>query len=1153
MNLNSFLSLKKTVNKSLDVSTRFADAYENNSIINNIIFYECRDGKSMTDSPYAVFKYLISNEEYKDYYHIWSINESSEQWNKVINKYQNYENVRFVERNTDEYLYYITSAKFLFNNSTFQSFFVPRKEQICINTWHGIPLKKMGYDIEKGNPAGLQNVIRNFLFSDILVSPNNHTTDMFKKSFKLSDAYEGVIAQIGYPRIDLTNLEIRQSIFDDLEEEGVRIDPLKKTILYCPTWKGSSVNRPTKELDQIAAESLLMKNKLAGKYNLLVKVHPFVYDVAKDREDLKNMLVPDYFDPNEVMSCIDLLITDYSSIFFDFLKTNRPIIFYCWDKEIYQDSRGLYIDEKDLPGPIALTVEQVINYVENIEDIEFEYSEKRSENRKKFIPYEDGESTQRLVDYIFKKVQPNKGEIISGNEKSKKSILIYLGGMKNNGITSSAINLLKNIDYKKYDVTCFTGYPRSKEEISNILSIPKEARFIYKPGYAILNNLEQNLLRKFNKCVTEKTAKDIPWMGLQREANRVFSNREFDIAIDFSGYSFFWAKYILSVKAKRKICFLHSDMIADQNREVNGKKIHEKNLLSLFYNYSKFDKLLTVSPIMKEINQEALKGFVSKEKIGYSLNTLDIEKIFNADHDIENKNLIFKELKVDLMSLKNEISIFYQWDSTESRRKVIDENDSIRAIMSAEFKDKVRYKILINDIYTGWVDSCDMTKRFYKVKNIKTVSFYGYINNNSKHFIWIDLPTSELARIACKINEYKYFMVEINKVVELENGQIYYQISRDDTVLGWIIQKGITTVKNNILIRKIKNRYSNRNRQKNWNHRILETVIEDGFVSINTFPERDTWSRSIMFKNNRLEESCYLGKKYKYSMKVYTQDGWYFRLWDANSFVGWFSERDVLLIEKQKIIFSEEIDSEIFLKELVIYEDLYSSIPKKTDRQRYRVVKKLTTTNGVFYKTTDSCYIFSDNIQDINNLGQTDINGKLISINEDFYNIVTMGRLSPEKRQKELIEAFELVNKNYKNVRLYVLGDGPLREELTAMIADKGLNNHVFLLGHQDKPFQMLKHCQLFTLTSAYEGQPMVLLEAMAVGVPVAATNIPATQYVLKYGEYGLLAKENSVEGIASMLENAYVNKLSPANFDAIKYNERAIQMFYSEIEGDVI
>src|SRR5699024_6756321 len=171
------------------------------------------------------------------------------------------------------------------------------------------------------NPAGLQNVVRNLFFSDYLISPNEHTTNMYMKSFKLDNAFSGEIIETGYPRMDCMHSSDKEVIIKKLKDNEVIIEEKKQIILYCPTCKGTNVNKPEDGLSQIIAEMHYLREKVSAKYNLLVKVHSFLYSFAKYNTELKKYLVPDSFDPNEIMSCIDILVTDYSSIFFDFLKT----------------------------------------------------------------------------------------------------------------------------------------------------------------------------------------------------------------------------------------------------------------------------------------------------------------------------------------------------------------------------------------------------------------------------------------------------------------------------------------------------------------------------------------------------------------------------------------------------------------------------------------------------------------------------------------------------------------------------------------------------------------------------------------------------------------------------------------------------------------
>ncbi|WP_286229700.1 CDP-glycerol glycerophosphotransferase family protein [Neobacillus mesonae] len=223
--------------------------YEKLNVNDRTILYESRDGKSITDSPFAIFKYLLQNPEYKDFKHIWSVH-SFNDLQGVINQYNQYKNVTFVKRDSIDYLKSLDSSKYLINNSTFQSFFIPKSHQIYINTWHGTPLKSMGFDIP-GNPSLSQNVVRNFLSADFLISPNKHTTNMFLDSYKLKGLYRGEIIEEGYPRIDLILHTDSCQFKSYLSKLGLTIESSKKTILYAPTWKGTNVSRATNDMYQI--------------------------------------------------------------------------------------------------------------------------------------------------------------------------------------------------------------------------------------------------------------------------------------------------------------------------------------------------------------------------------------------------------------------------------------------------------------------------------------------------------------------------------------------------------------------------------------------------------------------------------------------------------------------------------------------------------------------------------------------------------------------------------------------------------------------------------------------------------------------------------------------------------------------------------------
>src|SRR5699024_5231409 len=163
----------------------YTNYYKNKKIDENRILYESRNGKNISDSPYAIFKYLLENKDFNNYVHIWSL-DSKKTINFYREKFSEFKNVKFVLRHSNEYLKEISRVKYLFNNSSFPIYFSTKNQQIYVNTWHGTPLKHLGLDLENG-VLGIQNLTRNFLHSRYILTQNKHTTDIFKKSFQLEN------------------------------------------------------------------------------------------------------------------------------------------------------------------------------------------------------------------------------------------------------------------------------------------------------------------------------------------------------------------------------------------------------------------------------------------------------------------------------------------------------------------------------------------------------------------------------------------------------------------------------------------------------------------------------------------------------------------------------------------------------------------------------------------------------------------------------------------------------------------------------------------------------------------------------------------------------------------------------------------------------
>ncbi|MBC6316130.1 glycosyltransferase [Listeria grandensis] len=170
-----------------------------------------------------------------------------------------------------------------------------------------------------------------------------------------------------------------------------------------------------------------------------------------------------------------------------------------------------------------------------------------------------------------------------------------------------------------------------------------------------------------------------------------------------------------------------------------------------------------------------------------------------------------------------------------------------------------------------------------------------------------------------------------------------------------------------------------------------------------------------------------------------------------------------------------------------------------------------------------------------------------VQLDEGAFYFLTIGRLSPEKNQKQLIVAFADVVKKRDDARLLVIGNGELKEELAEEIVTLGLEKHAVLLGQVVNPFPILKYCDVFILPSNHEGQPMVLLEALILQKAIVATDIPGSRSILEDG-YGLLIP-NGVVSLAEEMLRVMDEGTPNKRFDYVAYNKRAMEMFYGMLE----
>ncbi|MBE5957555.1 MAG: glycosyltransferase [Lachnospiraceae bacterium] len=603
----------------------YSKYYEKLSVDKNVILYESFYGAGMTCGPKALFNELIKNDKYK---HVWVYNNESD-WKDNFEEYKGQENVSFVKIKSKAYYKYLASAGYLINNSTFPPCYTRKEGQTYINTWHGIPLKLMGYEMPKGN-IQVANTERNFLQASYLLSANEHLTDMYMKSYKLEGILPGKIIEAGQARTDTIVNGNRENVLNKLIASGVEIDKNKKIVMYAPTWKGVDFNNTLGDVEKF--EEIYDKLKAtmdSNQMQLLIKPHQAIYKKVKGSQKLKDVLVSPLFDTNEVLCGVDVLISDYSSIFFDYLVTDKPILFYIPDLNEYKETRGMYMDISELPGPATDSIEELKSWLSDLEGALKSKVSDYSKAKERFCKYDDGHVAARVVDAIFNGNE-QKVKVIRRVDEKKK-IFISLGRALQNGITHSFLSLLNNIDYDKYDVTAYLYEAITPDQEVRMEEINKNVRVLVRTGYnfaSIIENAKMVIAMAFN--IEGPFKKLLPQKMFERQAKRLAGDAKFDAVVEFCGYSPIMAFEFPYLNAPKKSIWMHNDLIADQMRKVNHKRPLKRKLQMIFNMYPEWDRLVSCSHSVMEVNKKNLAKPETIDKFSFAKNTINYKRVYDC-------------------------------------------------------------------------------------------------------------------------------------------------------------------------------------------------------------------------------------------------------------------------------------------------------------------------------------------------------------------------------------------------------------------------------------------------------------------------------------------------------------------------------------------
>lgn len=357
----------------------------------DLVLFETWAGKSSSDNPGALLDAALRSSESSEL--VVSVQDESVDVPA---------GARRVVRWTSEYYRALGSSRLIVANDPLPKVYAKRSGQRYLQTWHGTPLKRIGFDVRASDVR--QRAYQESLAADVaswdwLLSPNPYSTEVLRRAFR----YEGPIWETGYPRNDALVGPSAQAVRESARRR-LGADPDATVILWAPTWRDDLYGRPGDyalprllDLDELAAT-------LPPKTHFLIRAHHLVTQGLSRFANHGGRVinVSHHPDVNELYLASDALVTDYSSTMFDYALTGKPIVLLVPDLERYRDVlRGFYLDLEEIaPGPLCRNGREMLDLLSELPAAAASSGERYATFRRRFCSLEDGRSADRVWELL---------------------------------------------------------------------------------------------------------------------------------------------------------------------------------------------------------------------------------------------------------------------------------------------------------------------------------------------------------------------------------------------------------------------------------------------------------------------------------------------------------------------------------------------------------------------------------------------------------------------------------------------------------------------------------------------------------------------------------------------------------------------------------
>ncbi|MFK0253437.1 CDP-glycerol glycerophosphotransferase family protein [Streptomyces sp. NPDC090445] len=360
------------------------------------VVFESHMGKQYSDSPKAIYEEMVR--QGVAFEAIWSYAGAKPTGFP--------KEATLVKRWSWPYLRALAQAEFWIDNQGFPLALTKRPGTTYIQTWHGSALKRMGFHEPRTKAQGragqdrFQAAVNRF---DHFLVRSEHDVRTLAKGFRLRDE---VLLRAGYPRNDAlveahrAETQSGERVRGPLAAE-LGIDPAKKVLLYAPTFRANADGAV--EGFEFPFDVEEFANRLGDRFTLLVRTHYLNSVSLPPSVEGRVIDVSGHHDITPLLALADGLITDYSSVMFDYAVLDRPMLFFAYDYDSYAgDIRGTYFDLKEkAPGPVVATAGELFQAIAAFDEADAKYAQARQRFLTEFGEYDRGDAARQIVEKFF--------------------------------------------------------------------------------------------------------------------------------------------------------------------------------------------------------------------------------------------------------------------------------------------------------------------------------------------------------------------------------------------------------------------------------------------------------------------------------------------------------------------------------------------------------------------------------------------------------------------------------------------------------------------------------------------------------------------------------------------------------------------------------